>query len=237
MALRAVLTRERLEMVGDALVITAGGFAVVIGLTALLVAPTGEPRPGMQWATSMASFLAMATAVALPILVWRMHGRRLTWQAVLGGIVGAASAGPVFMAVAALSMGLGLLFSPFTDSEFAGPIAMLVIVSIAFAAVAVWRLVGAIRDLGSSPPRSRGLDILRIISVVVLVAVTLGVGWWVSAHPGDESGEAPIFMMLIGLAGALAVAGAEVLSSLASGGRASTPPVPAGGSGPPGAAS
>lgn len=234
MTLRTILTRERLELVGDALVVTAAGFAAVLGLSTMLVAPAGEPRPGMEWATSIASLATLATAVALPILVWLLHGRRLSWQAVLGGVVGAASAGPVFMAVAALSWVVGVLVSPFSDSEYAGPVAMLVIVAVAFAAVALWRVVDAIRDLRSGTPQRRGLDLLRIASAVALVAFTAGSAWWVTENPGDESGEAPIFMMLFGLAGAMAVAGAEVLSSLASGGPKSTPPVATGGGGPTG---
>ena len=236
MSLRTILTRGRLELVGDALVITAAGFAAVIGLTAILLAPSGEPRAGLEWATSVASLLAMGVAAALPITVWLMHGRHLSWQAVLGGVVGAASAGVVFMAVAALSAVLGLLASPFTDSEYAGPLLMLGLVSLAFAAVGVWRLVDAIRDLRSAAPRSRRLDLVRIACVITLVAFVAGTGWWVSAHPGGESGEAPIFMMLVGLSGALAVAGAEALSALASGGPVSAPSPPTGG-GPPGAPS
>jgi hypothetical protein len=237
MALRTILTRERLELVGDALVVTAGGFAVVVGLSTILVAPTGEPRAGMQWATAIASLVAMATAIALPIFVWLLHGRRLSWQAVLGGVVGAASAGPVLMAVAALSTVLGVLISPFSDSEYAGPAAMLVILALAFAAVALWRLVDAIRDLRSGSPEHRGLDLLRIAAVVALVGITSVTAWWVTGHPGDEGGEAPIYMMLFGLSGAMAVAGAEVLSSLASGGPRRTPPVTAGGADPTGVGS
>lgn len=234
MGLRTIVTRERRQLVGDALVVTAAGFAVVIGVSTILVAPTGEPRPGMEWATSIATLLTMATAVALPILVWLLHGRRLSWQAVLGGVVGAATAGPVFMAVAALSMVLGVLISPFSDSEFAGPLAMLVIVAIAFAAVALWRLVDAIRDLRSGTPEHRGLDLVRIASMVALVVVTAGTAWWVTEHPGDESGEALIYMMLFGLSGAMAVAGAEVLSSLAAAGPKGAPPVATSGSDPKG---
>jgi len=235
--LRSILTRDRAELVGDALLATGAAFAAVMGLTALLVAPTGEPREGLEWVTAVASLLAMATVVVVPVLVWLQHGRRLSGLAVLGGVVGAISAGAVFMGVAALSGLLGLIVAPFTDAEYAGPVAMLVIVSVAYAGAVLWLVVEGIRDLRSAEPRHHRIDVVRIVSAVVLVALVAGTAWWVAGHPGDESAEAPIFMMLAGLSGALAVSGAELLTSLARGGHV-TPGgtgLPAGGSGPPGA--
>jgi hypothetical protein len=235
--LRSILTRDRAELVGDALLATGAAFSAVIGLSALILAPTGEPREGLEWLTAVASLLAMATVVVVPVLVWLQHGRRLSWLAVLGGVVGAISAGAVFMALAALSGLLGLIVSPFTDFEYAGPLAMLVVVSVAYAGAVLWLLVDGIRDLRSSQPRHRRMDGVRIVSALVLVALVTGTAWSVAQNPGDESGEAPIFMMLAGLSGALAVTGAELLTSLAARGGVSPgrTDLPTGGGGPPGA--
>lgn len=209
-----IVTRERVSLVGDALLMTAAAFGVIIGLTALFVAPTGTPEPGMEWVTALGSLLSMGVVVVVPILVWLLHGRRLSAMAVLGGVVGALSAGVVFMAMAAVSALLGLLVSPFTDSEFAGPIALLVVVSAAFVALVLWLVADAIRDLAADRRSRVRIDVLRLVSAAVLAAFSVGVAVWTANNPGDESGEALIFAMLAGLGGALAVLGAEALTAL-----------------------
>lgn len=221
-----IVTRERLAIFGDALLMTAAAFGVIIGLSGLLIAPTGTPEPGTEWAAALSSILSLVVVVVVPVLVWIMHGRRVTIHAVVGGVLGALSAGFVFFAIVALSALLGLLLSPVTDSEFAGPIAMLVVVSAAFVALVFWLVVDAIRDLAPNRRANLRIDLLRLVSVVVLVALSVGVALWTFDRPGDESGEALVFAMVAGLGGALAVAGAETLTSLAAARKDSAPPAP-----------
>jgi hypothetical protein len=71
-------------------------------------------------------------------------------------VVGAFSTGPVFMGVFALSALLGLIASPFTDSEFAGPVAMLILAAVGFVAVVVWLVVDAIWTSLRSAAGTRG---------------------------------------------------------------------------------
>lgn len=232
-AITTIITRERVALIGDALLMTAAAYSVIIGFSGLLVAPTGTPEPGMEWATALSSILSMAVVVIVPVLVWLMHGRRLSGMAVLGGLVGALSAGFVFMGIVALSAVLGLLVSPFTDSEFAGPIAMLVVVSAAFVVLVIWLVAWAIQDLAHDRRVHVRIDVARLVSTAILVAFSAGVALWIADNPGDESGEAMIFAMFAGLAGALAVFGAEVLTSLSSRGKArkNEPALPSGGAG------
>ena len=120
----------------------------------------------------------------------------------------------------------GCLVSPFTDSEFAGPIALLVVVSGAFVALVLWLVVGAIRDLGAGRRAHVRIDVLRLASAAILATFSVGVAVWIANNPGDESGEALIFAMVAGLGGALAVLGAEALTALSSErlGPPATPP-------------
>jgi hypothetical protein len=222
-SMRTIITRDRLDLVGDALLLTSAAFCLVTGLTGLLFAPTGVPEPGTEWATAIGSLLSMAVVVVIPVLVWLLHGRRLSGMAVLGGAVGAFSTGLVFMAVAMLSALLGLIVSPFTQSEFAGPVAMLVLASAGFVAVVLWLVVDAIRDLAPQRRRRPRIDALRLLSAVILVVFAAGMTVWVVNNPDPgETAEAPVFVMLAGLGGALAVAGAETLTGLAS--RGTAPP-------------
>lgn len=220
-SMKTIVTRERVSLIGDALLMTAAAFSVIIGFSALLVAPTGTPEPEMGWATALSSILSMAVVVVMPLLVWLMHGRRLSGMAVLGGLVGAFSTGIVFMGIAALSALLGLLVSPLTDSEFAGPIAMLVIVSAALVTLVLWLVVDAIRDLAPARRAHPRIDALRLACFAILTTFAVGVAVWTANNPGEESGEAIIFAMVAGLGGALAVLGAEVLTALASRGKVS----------------
>jgi hypothetical protein len=235
-SMKSIVTRERVALAGDALLMTAAAFSAVIGLTAVLVAPTGTPEPGMEWATALSSVLAMAVGVVVPILVWLMHRRRLTGMAVLGGVLGGLSTGIVFMGMVALSALFGLLASPFTDWEFAGPVAMLVVASAAFVAVGLWLVVEAIRDLGPARRAHLLIDVLRLVSAVVLTVVTVGVAVWIGSHPGDESAEAPVYAMVVGLGGAFAVLGAELLTGLSKPKAPPASPALTGGGGGPGAA-
>jgi hypothetical protein len=215
-SMRPFFTRERMELVGDALLMTAATFSVTMGLTAIIVAPSGTPEPGMEWATALSSILSLVVVVAIPVLVWLMHGRRLSGMAVLGGLVGGFSAGVLFMGFVAMSAVLGFLVSPFTDSEFAGPIAMLVVVSAALVGLVLWLAAGAIRDLAPGRRHQRRIDVLRLLSTAILIVFSIGVAMWIAGHPGDESGEALIFAMVAGLGGALAVLGADVVTTLSS---------------------
>ncbi len=215
-SMKTIVTRERLALVGDGLLMTASAFSVIIGLSALLIAPAGTPRPGTEWAAALSSILSMSVVALVPILVWVMHGRRLSLMAVLGGLLGALSAGFVFVGFVALSALLGLLVSPIWDSEFAGPIAMLVVVSVAVLALVLWLLADAIRDLGPHLRAHLRIDVLRLVSAAILAAFCVGVAMWTANHPGDESSEALIFALVAGLGGALAVLGAETLTALTS---------------------
>jgi hypothetical protein len=200
-----ILSRDRATLVGDGCVVTAAAYAVVIGLSALLAPALGV--------------LGLAVSVLAPIGAWVLHGRRLTGMAVLGGIVGGLAAGVLVMALSVLAMLLGVVTSTFTDSEFAGPLALLAVVGAAFVGFLGWLAVDAVRDLRAARAHAR-IDVIRLACIGVLVAFTLGAAAWVAAHPGDEVAEAPIFAMAAGLAGACTIAGAEALTALAGRGRA-----------------
>ena len=102
----------------------------------------------------------------------------------------------------------------------AGPIAMLVVVSAAFVALVLWLVADAIRDLAPDRRAHPQIDILRLVSTAILVPLCVGVAVWTANHPGDESGEALIFALVAGIGGALAVLGAEALTTLWSRGKA-----------------
>jgi hypothetical protein len=205
---------DQLLLAGDALVVTSGLFAWLASVAgALMLAGWDMPAVeagGVGWQSVLAgaiSLLMLVSATLLaPATVWWLHGRRASLWALLGALL----AGPVAMLAAALlapalSTVLGFLLKPLTDWEFAGPIALLVIVGIGYL-VALVAALFAHRPAGER----RGLHVLRWISaggLVVLAAVVVAA---MLAGVSGEFGEAPIFAMVFGAGSAVIVTGADI---------------------------
>jgi len=211
LSLKSHVTKERVALAGDACLLTAAAFGLVVGALGAAFAPQAEPAEGVAWVSLLSGVLSLAVVILGPLAAWRLHGRRLTWMvvlgAVLGGFVGSNIVGMLVMVVFAP---LGWLVSQLGGSDFAGLIAMVVIVGGAFVSLLVWLVTDGVRDLSPSRRVHPRLDAVRVVSAAVLVVFALGVALWTANHPGGESGEAVIFAMLAGLVAALAVAGAEI---------------------------
>ena len=123
----------------------------------------------------------------------------------------AAWAGLVFQALVAFSMLLGLALSPITDAEFAGPIGLLVLVSVAFALIVVALAVLAIRDLGHNRRMHVGLDVVRLCSLAILAVYAIGALVVALTSEDPERGEAMIFVIAAGLSAAVMVFTADVV--------------------------
>lgn len=210
-SLKSHVTKERVALAGDACLLTAAAFGLVMGALAVALAPQPEPAEGMAWVSLLSAVLSLAVVILGPLVAWRLHGRRLSWMAALGAALGAfVGSNIVGMLVMLVFAPLGWLVSQLGGSEFAGLMAMVVVVGGAFVALLVWLVTNGVRDLSPSRRVHPRMDIVRVISAAALVVFAIGVALWTADHPGGESGEAIIFAMLAGLVAALAVAGAEV---------------------------
>lgn len=163
--------RERALLYGDAFLLSAGMVAVGLSGSALLAAARGLIPDAVLGLGS--GFLLNASGVAGVLLAWRLHGRGITLDAVVGALVGAAAGALTIPLAAGLSYLLGLPLRLVTESEFAGPLALLALLAAAVLALMVWLLVDALRDLSTGAPRHRHLDWLRIVasSAFTVVAV------------------------------------------------------------------
>ena len=170
--------------------------AVAYGLLSVL-AEEGSPGPAVSIFSGITSTAAIAGA---PLAAWLLHGRRLGW-----------TAGLVFQALVAFSMLLGLALSPITDAEFAGPIGLLVLVSVAFALIVVALAVLAIRDLGHNRRMHVGLDVVRLCSLAILAVYAIGALVVALTSEDPERGEAMIFVIAAGLSAAVMVFTADVV--------------------------
>lgn len=201
-------TKEsRLVLGGDGFLLAAALDMVIISVFAALMS-AALPGDAPLWLQGGSGIMTIVLALAGPVLVWWLHGRRFDIVAVIGMIVGAGVGGAI---AAAIFIGFGMLprlFGVSSDQPPWGGIAALAVVALALAVVS---LVEAIRDLGRTPPRRRGLDWLRIAAFVAL-AGTVGVFTYLGVVQHSEAAEAGIFATLFGLASAFAVMGADLLA-------------------------
>ncbi|NMM23183.1 MAG: hypothetical protein HHJ11_06745 [Phycicoccus sp.] len=158
-----------------------------------------------------------------PLVAWRLHGRRLTWMAVLGAVAGGFVLGNVVGILAAVVLvPLVWLVTSVSGSEIAGLVAVVVVIGGAFVALLVWLVLDGVRDLSPSRRAHHRLDVVRLTSVAVLVVFAIGVWIWTARNPGDESGEAILFAIMAGLGAAMIVTGAEAATSLTAQRKAGT---------------
>lgn len=218
--------RDHALLIGDGFLITAAVASVGIGISfglSELQSVLGDI------AIAVGSGLLMwASGVAGVVVAWLLHGRRIDGPVVIGGLAGAVAGGFAVPALAAVSYLLGLPLGLVTDSEFAGPLALLVLIAIAVAVLVAWLVADAVRDLAGARRAHVRLDVARIAAataLLVLVAVSV---YLVFAQPAPEQGEAPIFALAAGLVGAGVVAGADLATVVIERQRRSTPtPTPA----------
>ncbi|HEX5336522.1 MAG TPA: hypothetical protein VFW55_11610 [Propionicimonas sp.] len=222
-SLKSVVTKERRALAGDACLVTAAAFSLVMGALALTFLPEGEPPEDMTGVQLLSALFSVAVMIVGPLVAWRLHGRRLTWIAVLGAVAGGFVMGNIAGMLAMLMLApVVWLVSSVSGSEIAGLVAVIVVVGGAFVALLVWLVVDGVRDLSSSRREHPRLDVVRFISAAVLVVFAIGVALWTARHPGDETGEAILFAIMAGLGAAMIVTGAEAATGLAAQRRAGT---------------
>jgi hypothetical protein len=213
---RSLPRREGLLLAADAFVITAAFdvllTVIVLGAVRLFRMPTSEGG-----VTEVLGSLAVFVPIIVgPLFVWRARGNRLGW-----GVAAAMVAGAIVgMAVTVPAMGgLGFLIQKVAGAGPDQPPA-LGVVALAFGVLPV---IEAVRDLRAEPPARAGYDWLRIAAFALVVVLGGVVFPIVGAAMGDEAGEAGVFALLFGVAGAFAVTGANLLARLRKGPRPAEP--------------
>lgn len=207
--------RDRLMLAADGCLITAGTFGLMIGvafgLDALGVAPLGEPHGGgLDLLLSVISWLLQVGGFVVgPVIVWWLHRRQFSKTAILGLIAGFPIGGALVLPVAMLGALFGWFVGLFTKVEYAGAIAYLVLIVIAFLAVLVWLVIDAFRDLSATPREHVSLDVGRLVAFIV-VAVFAGVVI-AKTIAGEDAFEAFAFVLAAGVEGAAVITAADVI--------------------------
>lgn len=220
---------SRVGIVADSLVISSGLFCLLGGLLFVLLSwlqPFAGVDPasgGGAVAIGLGPLALVAGTFGGPLLNWRLHDRAITRRALLGGLLGAVLVLPATAMLAPLLAALlGLVLRPFTTWEFAGPVMLFGLVTVAFLGLAVGSVVAR------APGERRALFVARATGLAMILLLGLGLVVAVGLGAPGETGEAWVFAMLMGFSSAAATLGANLLSGH---GLISPSPVPA--SGPP----
>ena len=135
-SLKSVVTKERGALAGDACLVTAAAFGLVTGALALTFMPEGDPPEDMTWVQLFSALFSLAAVIVGPLVAWRLHGRRLTWMAVLGAVVGGFVLGNVVGMLAMLVLVPLVWLVTSVSTEIAGLVAVVVVIGGVF--VALW---------------------------------------------------------------------------------------------------
>lgn len=203
--------RTALVLAADGAAISAAVFALAIAAALLVAQAVGdrEVPVGLQIASGVITWLA---GIAGPLLVWRMHRRRITLPAVLGALLGAPVAAAVFFLFVALSTALGWVISPISDAEGAGPLVAGSLVGLAFVVLLIWLAADAARDLRATSPANRTLDVARLLAAASIAVYSVIVVLLALGEAGAEMFEALAFMLVGGVSGAAVVAMADLIT-------------------------
>ena len=166
-----------------------GPYAVLAGDGALFMAAACAVLAPLATLSEVAAFPLMAVGLLAPLLVWWLHRRRVdrtaTGGAVLGYLVGAGVAlGLVALTVIVLLALTVVGVSAASDDagRLLGQI-QVVVIALAFLALAAWLDVDALRDLFAKRRAHVWLDIARLVATVAGVAYLGGVVVWATGHP------------------------------------------------------
>lgn len=207
---------ERLVLAGDGCLITAGAFAVLMGISFGIEFGTGaEPLGGDPSGpvgaviAGVAWFIGIAGFGVGPLLAWLLSGRRLDRISIVAGIAGYPIGGAVVAAFATLIMGASALGKALFGSQIVGPVVLLGIVAAGFVAAVFWLLARGARDLRGAREHL-ALDIARIVSAVAAVIFVAATLWYAFTHAGSDP-DASIFMLLAALMGGSVVTVADTM--------------------------
>jgi len=204
--------RDHVQLIADGWLITAGTASVAMALlSAVTVIPgTQDSIVG----AIVGNGLLLAAGIGGVLATWLLHGRRITNLTAIGGVIGPALGVMAFPVFVGLSFLVGLPLKLVTPSEFAGPLAMLAILSVALLVLIGWLLADAVRDMAPSKRAHYRLDIARIAAAAAFLTLGIVCAVLIFASPGPEQGEAVIWAMVGGAIGAGSIAGADLANVL-----------------------
>ena len=171
---RALKVGPRALLAGDAGLLMAAACAVL--------APFGYLFEGVAIPLMVVGLLA-------PLLAWWLHGRHVDRPATGGAVLGVLAGVVLLFVLLMLTVlviltltAVGLSATAVDAGNLLGQIQVVVIV-VAYLALATWLDVDALRDLAAQRREHAGLDVARLVATVAGVAYLVAVLVWATGHP------------------------------------------------------
>jgi hypothetical protein len=226
---------EHLLLAADGFILSGAIWLVInVGVFAVLAPVFGAEEPEVE---GVLQLVLWTGANILPVLAgatlaWVLHGRRMSWLAGAGGVVGLAAgwfAGfAIFIGAASVMIWAMESFEslpPATGDE--APWLLIGVIAAAVVAILAWPVIESLLDLRTSRRKHVRIDAVRLASVAVIVLLAVVVAPWLGSVYNTEIGEAGAFLAPIAFSGAVAVVGADALTTLVDRRHGRTPVVPA----------
>ena len=193
---RPTVAHDRHAMAADGFLYSAVLLLALMGVEELLLSPpTAADVPYPPWLEFLSAVRLLVPLVVGVLAAWFLHRRTLSWRIAglaLLGLVGAA------IVIVAVFAGVGAVSSllPVVPERF-GPVGLIVVVALATLSLLALPVARAVGELAGR--RERLVPMLRLGTLVVLVAATVG-----SLFIGGETAELGIWLAGGGLVGGVA---------------------------------
>ena len=160
----------------------AGDGGLLMAAACAVLAPLGYLFEGVAIPLMVVGLLA-------PLLVWWLHGRRVDRTATGGAVLGCLAGVVLLFVLLMLTVlviltltAVGLSATSVDAGKVLGQI-QVVVIAVAYLALAAWLDVDALRDLAAQRREHAGLDVARLVATVAGVAYLVGVIVWATGHP------------------------------------------------------
>jgi hypothetical protein len=160
----------------------AGDGGLLMAAACAVLAPLGYLFEGVAIPLMVVGLLA-------PLLAWWLHGRRVDRPATGGAVLGVLAGVVLLFVLVMLTVlviltltALGLSATSVDAGKVLGQV-QVVVIALAYLALAAWLDADALRDLSPKRREHAGLDVVRLVATVAGVAYLVGVIVWATGHP------------------------------------------------------
>ena len=193
-----------------------GPRALLAGDGGLLTAAAGAVLAPLGYLFEGAAIPLMVVGLLAPLLAWWLHGCRVDRPATGGALLGVLAGVVLLFVLLMLTVlviltltAVGLSATAVDAGRLLGQV-QVVVIALAYLALAAWLDVEALRDLAAPRRAHAGLDVARRRASAAGVAYLVGVIVWATGHPEFDSVGMILSLGGCGIVGAAVVTVADM---------------------------
>ena len=194
-----------------------GPRALLAGDGALLMASACAVLAPLALLIEAGAIPVIVVGLLAPLLAWCLHARRVDRTATGGAALGYLTGMGLTLGLVALTViviltltAVGLSATSVDAGRVLAQI-QIVIIAVAYFALAAWLDVVALRDLSAKRRAHARLDVARLVATVAGVAYLVGLVVWATGHPQFDYIGMILFLGGCGIVGAAVVTVADLM--------------------------